>query len=132
MLDIAHHTIRVNSPPIADITTAFAREGILGLVFLEGELPEVAKAVCGIYNVLSKFPPCLVPLEQHVALLTPHNPLSGPIKVGHWVKCLHSLYCNDVGFVCGSHPHQDAETIVTLIPWIPKKTDQTAKWKRGF
>ena len=118
-----------------DITTAFAREGIPGLVFLEGELPEVAKAVRGIYNVLSKFPPCLVPLEQHVALLMPHNLLSGPIEVGHWVKCLHSLYRNDLGFICGRRPYrdvdQDAETIVALVPRIPEKTDQTAKQKRG-
>ena len=132
MLDIAHRTIRVNSPPIADITTAFAREGIPGLVFLEGELPEVAKAVRGIYNVISKFPPRLVPLEQRVALLAPRNPLSGPIEVGHWVKCLHGLYRNDVGFVCGRRPYRDAETIVALVPRIPEKTDQTAKRKRGI
>ena len=135
VLDIAHRMITVKSPPIVDITTAFAREGIPGLVFLEGELPEVAKAVRGIYNVLSKFPPRLVPLEQCIALLVPHNPLSGPIEVGHWVKCLHGLYRNDLGFVCRRRPYRDAdrdaETIVALVPRIPEKTDQTAKRKRG-
>ena len=81
VLEIAHRTMSVKSDPIAEITTAFAREGIPGYVFLEGELPEVAKVVHGISYVFRKIPPRLVQLEQRVALLEPRNPLSEPIKV---------------------------------------------------
>ena len=133
VLAIAHRTLPDDfaSAPRVDISSAFAREGIPGYVFLEGELPEVAKAVHGLYYVFGNLPPHLVPLEQHVALLAPHNPLSSPIGVGHWVRCLHGPYRNDIGFVCGHRPHQDAETVVALVPQIHEKTDQTAKRKRG-
>ena len=132
VLQIAHRTIRADPRPSADITSAFAREGIPGYVFLEGELPEVAKAVRGIFYVFSKVPPRLVPLEQRVALLAPHNPLSDPIEVGQWVRCLHGPYRNDIGFVCGHRPYRDAETAVALVPRIPEKKDWTGKRKRGY
>jgi hypothetical protein len=131
VLAIAHRALPVNSAPSADITTAFAREGIPGHVFLEGELPEVAKAIRGLFYVFGNFPPRLIPLEHRVALLAPHNPLCEPIEVGQWVRCLHGLYRNDIGFVCGHRPYQDSETAVALVPRIPEKTDQTAKRKRG-
>ncbi|KAN0135072.1 hypothetical protein V8E53_006963, partial [Lactarius tabidus] len=99
VLVIAHRALPVDSAPSADITTAFAREGIPGHVFLEGELPEVAKAICGLFYVFGNFPPRLIPLEHRVALLAPHNLLCEPIEVSQWVRCLHGLYRNDIGFV---------------------------------
>jgi hypothetical protein len=111
---------------------AFACAGIPGFVFLEGKLPQVTRVVRDIFNVLNNETPCLVPLEHRCALLAPQNPLAGPIKVGQWVRCLHGLYRNDIGFICGHYPYQDVETAVALVPRIPKKTDQTAKRKRGF
>jgi hypothetical protein len=131
VLAIAHHALPVDSAPSVDITTTFAREGIPGYVFLEGELPEVARAVCNIFNVLNNKTLHLVPLEHRCALLAPQNPLAGPIEVGQWVCCLHSLYRNDIGFVCRHYPYQDVETAVALVPRIPEKTVQTAKRKRG-
>jgi hypothetical protein len=121
----------VNSAPSTDITTAFAYEGILGHVFLEGKIPEVSKAIHGLFYIFSNFPPHLIPLEHRVTLLTPHNPLCEPIEVGQWVCCLHGLYHNDIGFVCGHCPYRDLETAVALVPRIPEKMDQTTKWKRG-
>jgi hypothetical protein len=131
VLAIAHCVLPVNSAPSTDITTAFACEGIPGHVFLEGKLPEVAKAIRGLFYIFSNFPPRLIPLEHRVALLAPHNPLCEPIEVGQWVCCLHGLYRNDIGFVCGHCPYRDLETAVALVPRIPEKTDQTAKRKRG-
>ncbi|KAI9434833.1 hypothetical protein H4582DRAFT_2080504 [Lactarius indigo] len=93
-----------------DITSVFACAGIPGFIFLEA--------------------PHLVPLEQHVALLLPCNPLSRPIEEGQWVHCLHRLYCNDLGFVCGHDPTQDVEMTVALVPWIPNRVARTTKWKK--
>jgi hypothetical protein len=132
VLQIAHCTNLTSLRPSADIMLAFACAGIPGFVFLEGKLPQVTRVVRDIFNVLNNETPCLVPLEHRCALLAPQNPLAGPIKVGQWVRCLHGLYRNDIGFICGHYPYQDVETAVALVPRIPKKTDQTAKRKRGF
>jgi hypothetical protein len=132
VLQIAHRTNLTSLRPSVDITSAFAHAGIPGFVFLEGKLPQVTRAVHDIFNVLNNETPRLVPLEHRCALLAPRNPLAGPIEVGQWVHCLHSLYRNDIGFVCRHYPYQDVETAVALVPRIPEKTDQTAKWKRGF
>ncbi|KAI9445702.1 hypothetical protein BJY52DRAFT_1194142 [Lactarius psammicola] len=113
-----------------DIASVFARAGIPGHIFLEGTLPEVSRAVRGLVTVFNHVAPRLVPLEQRVALLSPHNPLSRPIKEGQWVRCLYGPYRDDIGFVCGHDPSRDAETIVALVPRIPEKTTRTAKRKK--
>jgi hypothetical protein len=71
VLQIAHRTNLANPRPSTDITSVFAREGIPGYIFLEGELPQVARAVRDIFNVFNNVTPHLVPLEHHCALLSP-------------------------------------------------------------
>ncbi|KAH9019731.1 hypothetical protein EDB85DRAFT_2153546 [Lactarius pseudohatsudake] len=130
VMQIAQRTSLGDKPPVADIASVFACAGIPGLIFLEGNLTEVTRAVRGLVTVFTHLAPFLVPLEQHVALLSPCNPLSRPIKAGQWVRCLHGLYRNNLGFVCGHDPSWDTETIVALVPWIPEKTTRTAKRKK--
>jgi hypothetical protein len=109
----------------------FAREGIPGCIFLEGNLSKVTRAVRNLGTaVFVNVTLCLLPLEQCIALLLPHNLLSRPIKEGQWVCCSHKLYCNDIGFVCGHDPFWDAETTMALVPQIPNKMPRTAKRKR--
>ncbi|KAI9429356.1 hypothetical protein H4582DRAFT_2065376 [Lactarius indigo] len=67
-----------------DIVSVFARAGIPGFIFLEGNLSDVTRAVCGLVTVFTHLAPRLVPLEQRVALLSPRNPLSRPIEEGQW------------------------------------------------
>ena len=131
VLQVAHRTNLVNPRPSANIASVFAREGILGYVFLEGELPEVAKAVRGLFYVVNNLAPRRVPLEQRAALLAPRNPLSDPSEEGQWVRCLHGLYRNDIGFVCRHSTYRDAETSVALVPRIPEKTPDR-QMEEGF
>ncbi|KAH9177216.1 hypothetical protein EDB89DRAFT_1902451 [Lactarius sanguifluus] len=105
VMQIAQRTSLGDKPPVADIASVFARAGIPGLIFLEGNLIEVTRAVRDLVTVLTRIPPFLVPLEQRVALLSPRNPLSRSIKEGQW-------------------------TIVALVPRIPEKTTRTAKRKK--
>ncbi|KAH9025740.1 hypothetical protein EDB85DRAFT_2149581 [Lactarius pseudohatsudake] len=130
VMQIAQRTSLGDKPPVADIASVFTRAGIPGLIFLEGNLTKVTHTVQGLVTIFIHLAPFLVPLEQHVALLSPCNPLSCPIKAGQWVRCLHRLYHNDLGFVCEHDPSRDAETIVALVPRIPEKTTRTAKWKK--
>ncbi|KAH9162307.1 hypothetical protein EDB89DRAFT_2079838 [Lactarius sanguifluus] len=118
VMQIAQRTSLGDKPPVADIASVFARAGIPGLIFLEGNLIEVTRAVRDLVTVLTRIPPFLVPLEQRVALLSPCNPLSRSIKEGQWVL-----------FAGMTHP-RDAETIVALVPRIPEKTTRTAKQKK--
>jgi|SRR6266702_329114 len=129
-MQIGRRTILGNSLHRPDIASVFTHPAIPGYIFLEGSLFEVGHAVQDLVTVFNHIAPRLVPLEQRVALLSPHNPLSCPIKEGQWVHCLHGLYRGDIGFVCGHDPTRDMETIVALAPRIPEKTTRTAKWKK--
>jgi hypothetical protein len=90
----------------------------------------VTRAVQDLAAVFHNVTPRLLPMEQRIALLSPHNPLSRPIEEGQWVRCSHGLYRHDIGFVCGHDPFRDAETTVALVPRIPDKAPRTAKWKK--
>ncbi len=129
-MQIGRRTILGDSSRRPDIASVFARPAIPGYIFLEGSLFEVGRAVQDLVTVFNHIAPRLVPLEQRVALLSPRNPLSRPIKEGQWVRCLHGLYRGDIGFVCGHDPTRDAETVVALAPRIPEKTTRTAKRKK--
>ncbi|KAI9448492.1 hypothetical protein H4582DRAFT_2069006 [Lactarius indigo] len=101
IMQVTQHTSLGDKP---DIASVFAHAGIPGFIFLEGNLSEVTRTVRGLITVFTHLAPHLVPLEQRVALLSPCNPLSRPIEEGQWVHCLHGLYCNNLGFVCGHDP----------------------------
>jgi hypothetical protein len=120
---ISQRTTLGDKHPRVDIASVFARAGIPGYIFMEGSLFEVGRAIQRMTTVFHNVTPRLVPLEQRVALLSPRNPLSRPIEEGQWVRVLHGLYRNDIGFVCGHDPSRDAETTVALIPRIktPKR-----------
>jgi hypothetical protein len=117
----------------ANIVSVFARPGIPGYIFLEGSLSEVTRAVQDLATVFHNLPPRLLPMEQRIALLSPHNPLSRPIEEGQWVRCSHGLYRHDIGFVCGHDPFRDAETTVAFVPRIPDKAlrSQDRKTEEG-
>lgn len=111
------------------IASVFARPGIPGYIFLEGNLPDVLAAVKGLVTVYNALPR-LVPSEQRVTLLSRSNPISRHIQEGTWVRCLHGLYRGDVGLVCGYDASSDAEAIVAFVPRIPTKSFRTASAKR--
>jgi hypothetical protein len=105
---ISQRTTLGDKHPRVDIASVFARAGIPGYIFMEGSLFEVGRAIQRMTTVFHNVTPRLVPLEQRVALLSPRNPLSRPIEEGQWVRVLHGLYRNDIGFVCGHDPSSDA------------------------
>ena len=129
-MQIGHRTITGDQSRRPDIASAFARVGIPGHIFLEGNLPEVRRAVQGLVTVFIKIDPFLVPLAQRDILLNPRNPLSRPIKEGEWVRCLHGFYRGDIGFVCGRDPTRDADTTIALVPRIPERSSMSSKRKR--
>ncbi|KAI9428798.1 hypothetical protein H4582DRAFT_2090968 [Lactarius indigo] len=73
------------------VASVFARAGIPGFIFLEGNLSDVTRTVRGLVTVFTRLAPCLVPLEQRVALLSPRNPLSHPTEEGQWVRLATTL-----------------------------------------
>ncbi|KAI9428639.1 hypothetical protein H4582DRAFT_2086621 [Lactarius indigo] len=73
------------------VASVFARAGIPGFIFLEGNLSDVTRTVRGLVTVFTRLAPCLVPLEQRVALLSPRNPLSRPTEEGQWVRLATTL-----------------------------------------
>ncbi|KAF8263214.1 hypothetical protein EI94DRAFT_1807599 [Lactarius quietus] len=109
------------------IVSVFTRPGILGWIFVEGQSSGVVTAVHGLITVYRE--KWLVPLEQHVTLLSPRNPLSQPVRKGEWVRCLHGLYHGDIGLICGRDGHSNNEVIVVFIPQIPEKASRS-KHKR--
>ena len=74
--------------------------------------------------------PRLIPLEQRVALLLPRVPSSHLIEEGQWVRCLHGLYRDDIGFVCKYNPQSDLDTLVAFVARIPEPSYRSAKRKR--
>jgi hypothetical protein len=113
-----------------NIASAFARDGIPGHIFLEGTLPAAVKAVKGLVTVLNR-PPLLIPVNQRIALLASRNPLSRRIEEGQWVRCLHGLYRDDIGFVCGWDSSSDKEVIVAFVPRIPNISDRPISSSAG-
>ena len=77
-----------------------------------------------------KSEPVLIPLEHRVALLFHHAPTSCQVNEGQWVRSLHGLYRDDIGFVCDHNPESDLDTIVALVPRIPEPSTRSAKRKR--
>ncbi|KAI9429109.1 hypothetical protein H4582DRAFT_2090057 [Lactarius indigo] len=73
------------------VASVFARAGIPGFIFLEGNLSDVTRTVRGLVTIFTRLAPCLVPLEQRVALLSPRNPLSRPTEEGQWVRLATTL-----------------------------------------
>ena len=74
--------------------------------------------------------PRLIPLEQRIALLLPRVPSSHLIQEGQWVRCLHGLYRDDIGFVCEYNPQSDLDTLVAFVARIPEPLSRSAKRKR--
>jgi hypothetical protein len=66
------------------LASAFARAGIPGYVFLEGEREELRNVMVDLVTIFNT-EPRLIPLEQRVALLLPHVPSSHLIEEGQWV-----------------------------------------------
>jgi hypothetical protein len=102
---------------------------------MEGSLQAVKEALDGLVAVRS-LTPRLIPSNQRIALLASRNPLSRRIEEGQWVRCLHGLYRDDIGFVCGWDSSSDKEIIVAFVPRIPYMSDRpigssTGKRKRA-
>lgn len=112
------------------IASAFARPGIPGYIFLEGRREDSREVVANLVTIFST-DPYLVPLEQRVALLMPRDPSSCPIKEGQWVRCLHGLYRDDIGFVCEHNPLSDLDMVVAFVARIPEESTRSAKRKRA-
>ncbi|KAF8258743.1 hypothetical protein EI94DRAFT_1707713 [Lactarius quietus] len=102
-----------------NIASVFARPGILGWIFIEGQPIDVTGAVHSLVTVYRE--QWLVPPEQHLTLLSRRSPLSRTIREGEWVRCLHGLYRGDIGLVCGHNGHSNNEVIVAFVPRIPEK-----------
>jgi transcription elongation factor SPT5 len=107
-----------------DVTSIFARDGIPGYIFLEGSYADVQRAISNLVTVIANSRQRLVTLEQRVALLNSHNPMSRAIKEGEWVRVNYGLYREDVGFVCGRCDSSDLDIIVALIPRIATKNER--------
>ena len=114
-----------------DIASVFARSGIPGHIFVEGDIPDVLRTVHGLVTVLTHIHhPVLIPLAHRDVLLRPRNPISRPIQVGSWVRCTNGLYRNDLGFVCEHDDTREGNMTVALVPRIPEKASWLGKWKR--
>lgn len=111
------------------LASAFARDGIPGYIFIEGQRDEIMAVMVTLVSIVNT-EPRLVPLEQRVALLSPRVPTSGLIKEGQWVRCLHGLYRADIGFVCGHNPHSELDTVVAFVARIPEPSSRSTKRKR--
>ncbi|KAF8264671.1 hypothetical protein EI94DRAFT_1805484 [Lactarius quietus] len=109
MLQIGRWTIFGEEAHRPRLVSTFARLGIPGYIFLEGDL---------------------IPLEQRVALLLPHVPSPCQIEEGQWVQCLFGLYRDDIGFVCGHNPHSDLDLLIAFVPRIPEPSAQSTKRKK--
>ena len=73
----------------------------------------------------------LVPSEEHLSLLSIHNPLHCDILKGKWVCCHHGLYHGNVGLVCEHNESSEAKLTISFLPWIPDKPfDSAPKHKR--
>ncbi|KAI9429289.1 hypothetical protein BJY52DRAFT_1232635 [Lactarius psammicola] len=112
-----------------DVSSVFARDGIVGYIFVEGTESAAKEAVKGLVTVFRR-QPRLVPLEQRKALLMSRNPLSRSIEIGQWVRCLHRLYKDDIGFVYGIDTSRDAGVNVVFVPRIPPKLNKYHIGKR--
>ena len=105
-----------------DIASVFTHSGIPGHIFVEGDIPDVLRAVHGLVTVLTHVHhPVLIPLAHRDVLLRPRNPISRPIQVGSWVRCTNGLYRNDLGFVCEHDETREGDMTVALVPRIPEK-----------
>jgi transcription elongation factor SPT5 len=129
VMQIARRTIQGHGS--LGIASAFARTGIPGHIFVEGNLPDVIRVVQGLVTVITYTDPVLIPLAHRDVLLRPRNPISRPIQEGNWVRCTHGLYRNDIGFVCDRDPSRDEDTIVAFVPRIPEKASWLGKRKRS-
>ncbi|KAF8262123.1 hypothetical protein EI94DRAFT_1809283 [Lactarius quietus] len=112
-----------------EVSTAFAWDGIIGYVFLEGTLLAAHHTMKNFVTVF-KHPPHLVPLDQQKALLTSRNPLSRSIEEGQWVCCCHGLYHGDIGFVYDVDASRDADVVMILVPRIPMKFNRQCTMKQ--
>ena len=111
------------------LVSAFARDGIPGYIFVEGERDEIWAAMVTLVTIF-KSEPVLIPLVQCVAFLFHRAPTSCHVNEGQWVWCLHGLYRGDIGFVCDHNPESDLDTIVAFIPRIPEPSSWGPKRKR--
>jgi Early transcription elongation factor of RNA pol II, NGN section len=132
---IYNRCISALHPYRLDVTSVLARDGIPGYIFVEGSFHAVEAALDGLVAVRN-LTPRLVPSDQRIALLASRNQCSRRIEEGQWVRCLHGLYRDDIGFVCGWDSSSDKETIVAFVPRIPHMSDRpigssTGKRKRA-
>ncbi|KAN0128004.1 hypothetical protein V8E53_014181 [Lactarius tabidus] len=127
IMQIATRCLTRNSSGQPTIVSAFTCPGILGYLFIEGQPCDVSAAVCGLVTVYGK--PHLVPSDECLMLLSRCSPLHHCIHKGKRVRCLHRLYCGDMGLVCG-HNHLEADVTIAFVPHIPKKALRSAKCKR--
>lgn len=129
-MQIGRRTTRGDQLSRPDIASVFAHGGIPRVIFLEGNLPEVKRAVEGLVTVSHHIPPVLLPLTDRDILLKSRIPTVRPLKEGEWVRCIFGHYRNDIGFICGREPTRDADTIVAFVPRIPEKSSRIGKRKR--
>ncbi|KAF8261667.1 hypothetical protein EI94DRAFT_1809926 [Lactarius quietus] len=118
VLQIGRWTIFGEEAHRPRLVLAFARPGIPGYIFLEGEREELKKVIANFVTIFNTGP-SLIPLEERVALLLPHVPTPCQIEEGQWVRCLFGLYRDDIVFVCRHNPHSDLDLLVTFVPRIP-------------
>ena len=111
------------------LVSAFARDGIPGYIFVEGERDEIWAAMVTLVTIF-KSEPILIPLEQRVALLFHRAPTSRQVNEGQWVRSSRGLYRDNIGFVCDHNPESDLDTIVAFVPRIPEPSSRGAKRKR--
>jgi len=98
------------------IASIFTQSGILGYIFIEGLGVDVQAAIHGLVTIYHNLPPQLVTLEHSVSLLSLRNPLVREFEQGLWVCCLHGLYRDNVGLVCGHELNSDNSIIITVMP----------------
>jgi hypothetical protein len=112
------------------LASAFARAGIPGYIFLEGERVELREVMRNLVTIFNNTEPRLIPLEQRIALLLPRLPSSRLVEEGQWVRCLHGLYRDDIGFVCEHNLQSDLDALVAFVARIPEPSYRSTKRKR--